>query len=280
MLVAFGLGWALMGTSRGRFRAQPQQWMYVPAASLAGVGLLLAVIQPGPSAMDALGWIWPVALAMLAIWMSLQLRRQLSGAGRWLVGALTVGLLLIAVAGGLMTVGASTTPQAAGTGQLVDVGGRRLYLQCEGAGSPVVILQAGAGGSSASWSRIQPAIAATTAVCSCDRACRRRSDDAPGLQDGNAIAKDLHDLLVKAGIEGPYVMVGHSSGGPYVRVFAANYPDQVVGMVLLDPQRRTPSPRFRTTRRRTSSCASPEVPRPASRASGSSDLCSASRPAR
>jgi pimeloyl-ACP methyl ester carboxylesterase len=116
------------------------------------------------------------------------------------------------------------------------IGGRRLYLQCEGTGSPSVILQAGLGGSSASWGRIQPALAATTTVCSYDRAGHDRSDDAPALQDGNAIAKDLHDLLAKAGVAGPYVLVGHSSGGPYVMVFTANYPGEVVGMVLLDPQ--------------------------------------------
>jgi pimeloyl-ACP methyl ester carboxylesterase len=237
VMIAFGLGWALMAYLTGRFSAQPQQWMYVPAASLAGVGLVLVVVQPGPSLMDLLGWIWPVALAVLAVWMFLQLRRELRGAGRWLVGALNAALLLIAVAGGVTTVGAAATgPRAAGTGQLVDVGGRRLYLQCEGSGSPVVILQAGLGGSSTSWERIQPAIAATTTVCSYDRAGHDRSDDAPALQDANAIARDLHDLLTKAGIAGPYVLVGHSSGGPYVRVFTAAYPDDVVGMVLLDPQ--------------------------------------------
>ena len=236
VLVAFGLGWGLMAYLTSRFSGQPQRWMYVPAAALAGVGLLLVLIQPGPSLMDLLGWVWPVALAVLAVWMFLQLRRHLLGRGRWLVGALIVALLLIAVAGGLTTVGLSTAPQAAGTGQLVDIGGRRLYLQCDGSGSPVVILEAGLGGSSSSWAKIQPAVAATTTVCSYDRAGHGRSDDAPALQDANAIAKDLHELLAKASIAGPYVLVGHSSGGPYVRVFTANYPDEVVGMVLLDPQ--------------------------------------------
>ena len=237
VLVAFGLGWALMAYLTGRFSAQPQRWMYVPAASLAGVGLLLALIQPGPSVMDVLGWVWPVALAVLGVWMFIQLRRELRGAGRFLVGGLIVVLLLIAAAGGLTSVGAATTaPESAGTGQLVDVGGRHLNLQCEGTGSPVVILQAGLGGTSASWARIQPTIAATTTVCSYDRAGHGRSDDAAAPQDGNAIAEDLHDLLAKAGIAGPYVLVAHSSGGPYVRVFTANYPEDVVGMVLLDPQ--------------------------------------------
>jgi pimeloyl-ACP methyl ester carboxylesterase len=236
VLVAFGLGWALMAYLTGRFSAQPQRWMYVPAAALAGVGLLLVVLQPGPSLMDALGWVWPVALAVLGVWMVMQLRRDLHGIGRWLVGALILVLLLIAVAGGITTVSLASAQQAVASGQLVDIGGRRLYLQCEGTGSPVVILQAGLGGSSASWAHIQPEIARTTTVCSYDRAGHNRSDDAPAPQDGNAIATDLHDLLTKAGIAGPYVLVAHSSGGPYVRVFTAAYPNDVVGMVLLDPQ--------------------------------------------
>jgi pimeloyl-ACP methyl ester carboxylesterase len=237
VLVAFGLGWALMAYLTGRFSAQPHRWMYVPAGALAGVGLLLGLLQPGPSLMDLLGWVWPLALLVLAVWMSLQVRRDLHGAGRWLVGALILALLLVAVAGGATTVGAAAAgPRAADPGQLVDIGGRRLYLECEGTGSPVVILQAGLGGSSTSWARIQPAIATTTTVCSYDRAGHDRSDDASAPQDANAIARDLHDLLTKAGIPGPYVLAAHSSGGPYARVFTATYPDDVVGMVLLDPQ--------------------------------------------
>jgi len=235
VLLAFGLGWALMAWLTIRFSSQPQRWMYVPAAALAGVGAVLAVLQPGPSVMDLLGWIWPVALAVLAVWMFVQLRRELRGVGRWLVGALVAALLLMSVAGGFMTV-AARAPAPAANGQLVDIGGRRLYLQCEGTGGPVVILQAGLGGDSTSWDHIRPSVAANTTVCSYDRAGHGRSDDAPELQDGNAIARDLHDLLAKAGIAGRYVMAAHSSGGPYLRVFAGLYPADVVGMVLIDPQ--------------------------------------------
>ena len=235
--IAFGLGWALMAFLTSRFSGQPQRWMYVPGAALGGVGLTLVLIQPGPAVMDFLAWLWPIALAALGVWMFVQLRRELRGLGRLPVGALIVVLLLMAVAGGLTTVGAaSTTPGSPAEGQLVDIGGRRLYLQCEGAGSPVVILQAGLGNSSTAWARIQPAVAASTTVCSYDRAGRGRSDDAPALQDGNALAFDLHELLAEAGIPGPYVLVAHSSGGSYVRVYTASYPDDVIGMVLLDPQ--------------------------------------------
>jgi pimeloyl-ACP methyl ester carboxylesterase len=73
-------------------------------------------------------------------------------------------------------------------------------------------------------------------VCAYDRAGHGRSEPANGLQDGIALATDLHTLLERAGVAGPYILVGHSSGGPYVRVFAARYPAEVAGVVLLDAQ--------------------------------------------
>jgi pimeloyl-ACP methyl ester carboxylesterase len=239
VLLAFGLGWALMAWLTTRFSGQPQRWLYVPAASLGGVGAVLAVLRPGPAFMDLLGWLWPLALAGLAIWMFVQLRRELRGSGRWLVGGLTAELLLMAAAGAAMTVAVASASRPAAQGGLVDIGGRGLYLACTGSGSPAVVLQAGAGGDSRAWKTIQPTIATNTTVCAYDRAGRGRSDDAPAPQDGNAITRDLHDLLTKAGISGPYVVVGHSSGGPYLRVYAATYPADVAGMVLVDPQPAT-----------------------------------------
>jgi pimeloyl-ACP methyl ester carboxylesterase len=236
VLVAFGLGWALMAYLADRFGGQPQRWMFVPAAAMLVTGLVLVVLQPGPVLMDLASWVWPVALAALAIWTFVEMRRRLRGWSRWLVGALTAALLLIAVAGGLTTVGTAMTPRAAEGGQLVDVGGRSLYLECTGSGSPAVILQAGLGNSATAWERIAPTVAQSTTVCAYDRAGHNRSDEAPGPQDGVAVAKDLHDVLAKAGIPGPYVMVGHSSGGPYIRDYFASYPDDVLGMVFLDSQ--------------------------------------------
>ena len=236
VLLAFGLGWALMAYFADRFGGQPQRWMFVAAAAMLVTGFVLRVLQPGPSLMDLASWVWPVALAALAIWMFVEMRRQLRGRGRWLVGGLIAALLLIAVAGGLTTVGTAMTPRAAGSGQLVDVGGRSLYLECTGAGGPAVILQAGLGGSAKAWERIAPTVAHSTTVCAYDRAGHNRSDEAPGLQDGVAVAKDLHELLARAGIQGPYVLVGHSSGGPYIRDYFASYPDDVLGMIFLDAQ--------------------------------------------
>jgi len=119
-------------------------------------------------------------------------------------------------------------------GRLYDVGGHRLHLDCTGSGGPTVVLMSGLSGSSTSWTRIVPAVADTTRVCAYDRAGQGWSDDAAHPQDGLAIARDLHTLLAVAGERAPFVLVGHSTGGTYAMTYAAHYPSQVAGMVLLD----------------------------------------------
>lgn len=119
-------------------------------------------------------------------------------------------------------------------GQLVSVGDYRLHLNCVGEGSPTVILEALSGGMSAYWAWIQPEVAKTTRVCAYDRAGRGWSDPGATPRDLWGTAEDLYNLLQNAGIEGPYVLVGHSIGGLYVRAFADQHPDEVVGMVLVD----------------------------------------------
>jgi pimeloyl-ACP methyl ester carboxylesterase len=235
VLFAFGLGWGLMGFLSTRYSAQPQRWTAVPAAVLGSIGIGLMLFQPGAALMDFLGWVWPLAIAGLAIWMVIQVRASLRGRGRWLIVPVVATLFVFAIGGVLTTVSAATAVAQAGTGKMIDVGGHRLYIECSGSGAPAVILQPGLGASSSSWASIAPRIAATATVCTYDRAGHGRSDEA-GSQDGIALATDLHTLLERAGIPGPYLLVGHSSGGPYVRVFAAQYPDEVAGMVLLDAQ--------------------------------------------
>ena len=122
-------------------------------------------------------------------------------------------------------------------GQVVDVGGYRLHLYCIGEnvmGSPTVILEQGLGGTSAAWARVQPEIAKTSRVCAYDRAGMGWSDLGPEPRDAQHIATELHSLLHNAGIPGPYVLVGWSFGGFYVRMYAGEYPTEVAGMVLLD----------------------------------------------
>lgn len=120
-------------------------------------------------------------------------------------------------------------------GQMVDIGGRRIHLNCTGEGSPVVLLEAGADTSgSPLWEPIQQQVAQFTRVCSYDRAGIMWSDPGPEPRDGEAIAADLHAALTAAGVPGPYVMAGASMGGAYVMTFTRLYPDEVAGVVFVD----------------------------------------------
>ncbi len=130
-------------------------------------------------------------------------------------------------------------------GQMVDVGGYRLHITCVGTGSPTVVIDAGLGDWSASWSSwVQPEVAKTTRVCTYDRAGMGWSDDGPLPRTAEHFAKELHTLLQHAHIAGPYVLVGHSMGGLAVRVFVHAYPQDVAGVVLIEsmsPQQATSS---------------------------------------
>lgn len=123
-------------------------------------------------------------------------------------------------------------------GQMIDVGGYRLHLNCMGVqssdGSPTVILLDGLPSMSVVWTYIQPALVETTRVCAYDRGGGGWSDRAPNPRDPEHIATELHTLLNKASISGPYVLVAHSFGGLYARMYADRYPQDVVGMVMLD----------------------------------------------
>jgi len=119
-------------------------------------------------------------------------------------------------------------------GQMVDVAGHAIHLDCSGSGSPTVVLEAGLGGGSLDWALVQPEVAKFGRVCSYDRAGFAWSPTGPGPRDASRITDELHQLLTAANIAPPYVMAGHSIGGVYVQLFAARYPDEVAGVVLVD----------------------------------------------
>src|SRR5688572_13465273 len=123
-------------------------------------------------------------------------------------------------------------------GQLVDVGGYRLHINCTGTGSPTVVIDAGQGDWSTSWGSVQQEVAKTTRVCTYDRAGMGWSDSGPLPRDATHFARELHTLLQKANIPGPYVMVGHSLGGAAVQVFVGEYASEVSGVVLIDSMSR------------------------------------------
>lgn len=119
-------------------------------------------------------------------------------------------------------------------GKLIDVGGYNMHLYCMGEGSPTVILEAGLNDFHVSWSKVQAEIAKDVRVCSYDRAGLGWSEASPHPRTSEVMAEELRTLLTNSGIEGPYILVGHSFGGIIVRLFAQSYPDDVAGMVLVD----------------------------------------------
>lgn len=119
-------------------------------------------------------------------------------------------------------------------GNLIDVGGFKMHIYCIGEGSPTVVLDAMSGGFSSYWAWVQPEAAKQVRVCAYDRAGFGWSENDSEPESPQRTARNLHTLLMNAGIEGPYVMAGHSKAGIYVREYAALYPQEVVGLVLLD----------------------------------------------
>lgn len=119
-------------------------------------------------------------------------------------------------------------------GKRFDVGGYQLHIHCSGSGSPTVIVDVGLGDDSTDWTPIQQAVSTNTRICVFDRPGYGWSDFGPSPRTSNRIASELEILLEQAEIAPPYILVGHSFGGYNIRVFAANNPQMVAGMVLVD----------------------------------------------
>jgi pimeloyl-ACP methyl ester carboxylesterase len=250
-LLGFAAGWALLAVLTTRVTAQPQRWAAVPAVVLAATGLGLLAFAPGDGVLTAAGWVWPPAAFALAVWMLRAARRAMPMRARWLLYPVVAALAVTAVGGTIESVAlARDEGRYPMPGATYDVGGHRLHLSCTGAGSPTVVLENGLGETSPLWSGITAQVARTTRVCAYDRAGQGWSGDAAHPQDGLAVAADLHTLLARAGESGPYVFVGHSSGGTHAMTYAALHPEQVAGMVLLDsssPYQYTALPGFPRT---------------------------------
>ena len=132
----------------------------------------------------------------------------------------------------------STAPLAsevpAPIGKLVDLGGHKLHFNCSGSGRPTVVVENGLGDFSFDWVLVQVNVAKFTRICTYDRAGYAWSDPGPKPRTFAQINLELHDALAKLGEKGPFVMVGHSYGGPLVRSFALTYPREVAGLVFVD----------------------------------------------
>jgi pimeloyl-ACP methyl ester carboxylesterase len=130
-------------------------------------------------------------------------------------------------------------------GQMVDIGGFHLHINCQGEHegySPTVVMEAAE--FSLSWASVQPEVAKFVRVCTYDRAGLGWSEASPNPRTVANIVEELHTLLERAGVEPPYVLVGHSKGGMCVRMYAHEYPNEVVGMVLVDSSHEEQELRF------------------------------------
>jgi pimeloyl-ACP methyl ester carboxylesterase len=234
VLCGFAVGWAMLAVLSVRFTDQPQRWAAAPALLMGLGGLVLVAF--GSSVQAVLNSVWPPVMLAVAIWMIVCAHRQLrSRGGRWLLNLVVGVLALASIGGGYETVRETMDARAYPMpGRLIDVGGHRLHLSCTGSGSPTVVLEPGAGAMSSSLGWVAPAVARDTRVCVYDRAGRGWSEPADVSQDSLRITTDLHTLLQRGQVPGPYVLAGHSFGGLYVLTFAARYPDEVAGMVLID----------------------------------------------
>ncbi len=119
-------------------------------------------------------------------------------------------------------------------GQLVTVPGTRLNFYCMGKGSPTVVFDSGWGDWAPVWTIVQPEVAKMTRACSYDRAGAGFSDPGPLPRTSVRIAAELRSALRHAGFQGPYILVGNAFGGDNVRTFAARYPAEVAGLVLVE----------------------------------------------
>jgi len=159
---------------------------------------------------------------------------------KWIrrAGLAVIGLILLAV-----IVGAAY--EAVGrrqaeknfpvAGKLVDIGDRRIQIDCRGTGSPTVVFEAGLDmGGSLSWAGVHDSIAKTTRACAYSRAGVMWSDPKDGPQTGKGVAGELHLALAKAGEQPPFVLVGHSLGGPYIMIYTKYFGSDVAGLVFVD----------------------------------------------
>ncbi len=164
-------------------------------------------------------------------------RRSPPGAAIAKIALGIVGVVAATAASGAAYEWISSTGDAKNypsVGHLVDVGGYRMYLDCSGEGSPTVVMDAGLGGSSLDWNLVQSELAATTRVCTFDRAGMGRSESAASARNPINLAEELHALLTNGNVPGPYVLVAHSLAAKNARLFAATHPDEVAGMVLVE----------------------------------------------
>ncbi len=158
----------------------------------------------------------------------------------WIVGVgVVIGVIIpiLLVASQRLSVLKTRTTYPA-PGRLVDVSGHQMHIDCQGEsedGGPTVVIDADAANFSLDWVGIQRDLEGTLRVCLYDRAGYGWSEPVAAARTADEIATELHALLQASGEAGPYVLVGHGLGGVHAQLYAAKYPDELAGLVLVDP---------------------------------------------
>jgi pimeloyl-ACP methyl ester carboxylesterase len=235
-LLSLAIGCAMLAELSARRTNQPQSWARVPAISFGVAGAAMLAFRPSTHVIGLLGWVWPLLLIVLVVWMFRESRRSLRNwSRRGLLYPAFAVLALVAVGGVFETVSEAVTsnhPPSGGRTYLV--AGHSLYLRCSGSGSPAVILFNGLGERTPSWAWVQGNVAPQTRVCVFDRAGEGWSGEGVGEQDAHQLSADAKGLLTAARVPGPYVLAGHSVGGTYALAYAMDYPQDVAGVALID----------------------------------------------
>ena len=147
---------------------------------------------------------------------------------------LSAFFFLIAFSSSAVLHAQTDSPPPAPPGKLISIGGHRMHLNCTGTGSPTVVVEYGVGDFSTDWVLVQNAVSKFARICTYDRAGYAWSEPGPLPRTYPQINLELHELLAAAGEHGPYVLVGHSFGGPLIRSYTALYPKEVAGLLLVD----------------------------------------------
>jgi pimeloyl-ACP methyl ester carboxylesterase len=142
----------------------------------------------------------------------------------------TLGFLAIISIGSLQALAKANREQK------VDVGGYWVFTSQAGSGEPVVVFEAGLGEDTSTWDKVLPKVSQFSHTLAYDRAGLGKSDPSPNPKSVEQMVKELHSMLSAAHVSPPYIFVGHSLGGAVVQLFAHVYPNEVAGLVLVDPE--------------------------------------------
>lgn len=235
-LLSLAAGCLMLAELSKRRTDQPQQWARISALAFAVAGALVLILRPSGHLMRLLGWVWPVLLLVIVVWMIRESRRTLHNWSRRVVLYPALGVLALVALGGVIetVIEATTNNDPPPGGHTYLVADHKLYLRCSGTGSPVVVLFNGLGERTPSWAWVQGDVARQTRVCVFDRAGEGWSGAGVGSQDAHELSADAQGLLKAAKVPGPYVIAGHSVGGLYALAYAMDYPADVSGVALLD----------------------------------------------